>query len=182
MVERVTSSAHLGDYMAENIWKPLGMTSTTFRLAERPDIAGQLCGMTMRLPNGHLLANPPLPFPVKEPKDDEGGSGAYTTAPDYLKLLSSLLKNDGKLLKPETVNEMFKPQLPNPAYLAGVLAIPEFTKYLVPGMPVGLKWNYGLGGIIAMEEISGRAGKGTMFWGGFPNLYWVRLCPLCNFL
>jgi CubicO group peptidase (beta-lactamase class C family) len=182
MVERVTGSARLGDYMTENIWKPLSMTSTTFRPAERPDIAGQHCGITMRLPTGDLLANPPIPYPVKEPKDDLGGSGAYATAPDYLKLLSSLVKNDGKLLKPETVNEMFKPQLENPAYLMGILAIPEFTKYLAPGMPVGLKWNYGLGGIIAMEEISGRAGKGTMFWGGFPNLYWVRLCSLCNFL
>jgi CubicO group peptidase (beta-lactamase class C family) len=180
MVERVTGSAHLGDYMAENIWKPLGMTSTTFRLAERPDIAGRLCGMTTRLPAGHL-ANPPLPYPTKEPKDDEGGSGAYATAPDYLKLLSSLVKNDGKLLKPETVNEMFKPQLQNPAYLATLLAMPEFVRYLAPGMPAGLKWNYGLGGIIAMEEMSGRAAKGTMFWGGLPNLYWVRLCPLRNF-
>lgn len=182
MVERVTGSAHLGDYMAENVWKPLGMASTTFRLAEQPGIADRLCGMTMRLPTGDLLANPPLPYPVKEPKDDEGGSGAYSTAPDYLKLLSSLLKNDGKLLKPETVNEMFKPQLQNPAYLEGVLAIPEVASYLVPGMPAGLKWNYGLGGIIAMEEIPGRARKGTMFWGGLPNLYWVCLRPLCIFL
>jgi CubicO group peptidase (beta-lactamase class C family) len=136
-----------------------------------------LCDMTMRLPTGELLANPTLPFPVKEPKDDEGGGGAYTTAPDYVKLLTSLLKKDGKILKPETVDEMFKPQLQNPSYLASVLAVPEAAKFMTPGLPSGLKWDFGLGGIITLQDIPGRASKGTMFWGGLPNLQWVRTTP-----
>jgi CubicO group peptidase (beta-lactamase class C family) len=117
MVERATGSARLGDYMSEHIWKLLDMKSTTLRLKERPDLAHRLSGITARAPISELVANPPMDVPVKNPRDEEGGAGVYTTAPDYLKLLTSLLRHDGKLLKSETVPEMYKatmgaPQIP----------------------------------------------------------------------
>lgn len=44
--------------MKENIWKPLGMDSTTFRLRDRPDIESRLSGLTVRLPTGELIDIP----------------------------------------------------------------------------------------------------------------------------
>ena len=174
MVERTNNNMRLGEYMSEHIWKPLGMSSTTFRLTERPDLARRLCGMTTRLPTGQLDASPSPPY-VVNPTDDEGGVGCYTTAPDYLKLLKSLLQNDGKVLKPETVTEMFEPQLHNPGYLAAALEGPRFARVAMPGMPAGTRWNWGLSGLIATEGLPGRAGRGTMLWGGRPNLQWVSI-------
>ena len=40
-----------------------------------------------------------------------GGHGGFGGMEDYLKVLRSILANDGKLLKPETVELMFQPQL-----------------------------------------------------------------------
>jgi len=47
--------------------------------------------------------------------------------PDYTKLLGSLLRNDGTVLKPESVKELFHPQLPDPKYLDAVLDLKTFT-------------------------------------------------------
>lgn len=59
MIERVTNNVHLGDYLAKNIWKPLGMNSTTFRPADRPDLKERMCGMRARLPSSEAIVSPP---------------------------------------------------------------------------------------------------------------------------
>lgn len=40
-----------------------------------------------------------------------GGHGMYARLSDYLQVLRSLLANDGKLLSPASVDELFTPQL-----------------------------------------------------------------------
>jgi hypothetical protein len=40
---------------------------------------------------------------------------------------------------------------------------------MVPGLPAGIRWDHGRGGILATEDIPGRAKKGTMFWSGRPK-------------
>jgi CubicO group peptidase (beta-lactamase class C family) len=98
----------LGEYLEQYVWGPLGMTSTTFNVHKRQDLAARKIDMSARLPTGQTVA---LPTPVyPSPADDDlGGVGGYSTAPDYMKLLTSLLRKDGKLLKESTIDEMFKP-------------------------------------------------------------------------
>lgn len=43
-------------------------------------------------------------------EDAFGGSGLFGTAEDYIKVLQSLLKDDGRLLKSETRELLFTPQ------------------------------------------------------------------------
>lgn len=43
--------------------------------------------------------------------DDIGGGGAFAWPTDYMKAMRSLLANDGKLLKRETVDQLFEPHL-----------------------------------------------------------------------
>jgi CubicO group peptidase (beta-lactamase class C family) len=148
------------------------MESTTFELPQHPDLLKRLCAFPARLPSGQLAPDTSGIFPVINPKDDSGGSGAYSCATDYIKLLDSLLHDDGRLLKPETVAELFRPQLHDTTHLEHALAGP-LAQYLIPGMPPGTKWNHALGGIVAVDGIEGRAGKGTMMWWGLPNSYWV---------
>lgn len=106
----------------------------------------------------------------------------FSSASDYVKVLVSLLKNDGKLLKPESVKQMFEPQLPDAKYIHEVLADPEVNRGMTLGSEMGKQWNWGLGGILAMEDTPGRRSKGTLTWSGMPNLAWVSLALFLHIL
>ncbi len=170
MVERVTG-VRLGEYMKEHIYEPLGMTSTGFRLAENDILSSRLCATTARSPTGGFV--PAAPYPNQNPADDLGGGGLYSSVPDYMQVLISLLGNDGKLLKPDTVQLMFTPQLPDDKYLTAAATHPLAGPMFRSGVD-SQDWNWGLGGILNTADVEGVCRKGTMSWGGLPNLFWVR--------
>lgn len=169
MVERTNGGIRLGDFMKKHIWEPLGMTSTGFRLAENETIRRNLCATTARTPEGKLV--PTAPYPAQNPRDDLGGGGMYSSAKDYVKVLVALLKNDGVLLSPKTVKTMFEPQLHDNRDLAAVVT-PTLGSMYRAGVE-SQAWDFGLGGILNMEDVDGICKKGTMTWGGLPNLFWV---------
>ncbi|KEF56667.1 beta-lactamase [Exophiala aquamarina CBS 119918] len=168
MVERVNGGIRLGDYFKKHIFEPLGMRSTGFRPSENESIRESLSATTVRTPTGELVGA--TPFPPANPKDDLGGGGLYTAPKDYIKVLIALLQNKGTLLKPETVDMMFAPQLPDSKYLEAVVN-PERGVMYRSGVD-SRQWNFGLGGILNMEDVEGVCKKGTMTWGGLPNLFW----------
>ncbi|EXJ53307.1 beta-lactamase [Cladophialophora psammophila CBS 110553] len=169
MVERVNGGMKLGQYMKKNIWDPLEMVSTGFRLHENERLRSRLCATTARTPRGDLVSADPYPNP--NPKDDLGGGGLYASAQDYIKVLVSLLKNDGILLKPETVKLMFSPQLLDEGSLVETVTAQGAGPMFRGGVD-GRAWNFGLGGILNMEDVEDVCKKGTMSWGGLPNLFW----------
>jgi CubicO group peptidase (beta-lactamase class C family) len=171
-VERVNNNIRLGEYMQTHIWGPLGMTRSAFNLPANDVVRENLVELTMRTPDGlkvipHMLGH-------TAPQDDVGGGGLFSAPSDYIKVLISLLRNDGVLLKPETVNQMFEPQLPDPKYLQAVMTVPEVSAGFGHGLGDGKEWNWGLGGILSMSPTPGRRAKGTLSWGGLPNLTWVK--------
>jgi CubicO group peptidase (beta-lactamase class C family) len=173
-VSRV-SDISLEEFMQHNIWGPLGMKSTTFYPRARPDLFRRTASLVERDEDGKLRPFRPSPTFTKLPGDiySEGGGGAcYGTANDFIKLLTSLLRNDGKLLKPETVDMMFKPQLKNPIHLRRVRANP-LSYSLAGNIPPQTPVDFGFGGILNGDDIlaTGRS-KGSMQWGGLPNLMW----------
>jgi len=169
MVERVNGDMKLGQYMKKNIWEPLGMTSTGFRLEENESIRTHLCPTSRRTPEGDLVSSDP--YFGQNPKDDLGGGGLYSSAPDYIKVLISLLKNDGTLLAPDTVKLMFTPQLSDDKYLVATATETIAGPMFRAGVD-SAAWNFGLGGILNMDDVDGVCKKGTMTWGGLPNLFW----------
>jgi CubicO group peptidase (beta-lactamase class C family) len=218
MVERLNGNISLQQYMETNIWTPLNMTTATFRLSERPDLKEKLPEMMFRQGLNHPIYGTTMSpggrivpgiddekekaVAVEELLDDHiedgnlnnqgdddfGGGGAYCSAPDFAKILSSLCSNDGKLLRPYIVNEMFRPQL-GPEARARVqnfFAIKQINDIFAGGLPQTnppLPLDWGLGGMLVMEDVPsglGHAGnrrgvrrsKGSMFWAGLPNLYW----------
>lgn len=173
MIEQATGHTRFKDYMVKHICNPLGMKSTTFRPAKRTGLI--VVPLTVKLPSSQLTSDIALPFPIQDPKQDGGGSGLFSTAEDYLELLRSLLLNDGRVLREDTVESMFEPQLSSTEYLKGNLAIPEYGKLMVPGMPVDREWNWGLGGILALDGIPDRAKDGCMWWCGIANGQWVSV-------
>ncbi|KIW37031.1 uncharacterized protein PV06_10664 [Exophiala oligosperma] len=169
MVEKVNGGVRLGEYLKRHIWEPLGMTSTGFRIAENDRIRNNLCPTTKRELTGELA--PSAPYNHQNPVDDLGGGGLYSSAADYIKLLISLLKNDGTLLKPETTKMMFEPQLADPRHLLVHTQNPKTGGMFRNGVD-SESWNFGLGGILTTAEVPGVCKKGTMSWGGLPNLFW----------
>lgn len=168
MVESVTGVS-LEAYMTQNIWQPLGMKSTTLDIESSPSLRERWCSLTSRSEDGKLIAVPPHPYSIA--RTDKGGGGAFSTPNDYIKLLVSLLKNDGTLLRPETVDAMFTPQLDDPGILTHYM-----TTAAGPMCRSGVDsnaWNFGLGGILNTEDVEGICKAGTLSWGGLPNLYWV---------
>jgi hypothetical protein len=79
---------------------------------------------------------------------------------------------------------MFKPQLSksSQAYLMRLCKSPELSDGMAPSMPMGTKVDYGLGGMLCLEDIEGRRRSGTMFWSGLPNMYWFsdRKSGMCG--
>ncbi|KAH9214715.1 beta-lactamase/transpeptidase-like protein [Leptodontidium sp. 2 PMI_412] len=105
LVEQLTSQA-LESHCQHQIFTPLSMKSTTFHPLSpaHPHIGANLLSMTTRTASGKLITTPSL-YPLA-PAHDMGGSNLYSSAPDFLSLLTSLLRNDGCVLKRETVDLM----------------------------------------------------------------------------
>jgi len=167
VVERLTG-LNLGDYMSKNIWQPLNMSSMTFNPATRPDLKDRIAGMTVRDGEGHLHRMGQHYW--QEPVKYSGGGGCWGSCNDYIKLLTSLLRKDGKILKPETIELMFQGHLKDPSYLTKVHQNPALHA-LAGNIPQGTRLDHGLGGILNVDEVSttGRAPY-TMQWSGLPNL------------
>jgi CubicO group peptidase (beta-lactamase class C family) len=182
MVERVTGAQSLQTYMEKEIWRPLGIKEMTFFLDQKPDLKKRMPAMSLRDEKSGKAV--PRPRVVHEPpKDAMGGGGIYTTPKEYLKALHAILRNDGTLLKKETVDDMFRPHLSKESQQAmmKVLSFPEVNE-MMGGLPEGTERNWGLGGLLVMEDLAGWRRKGTLTWGGMPNLTWVCNNALVRFL
>ncbi|KAK0617639.1 beta-lactamase/transpeptidase-like protein [Immersiella caudata] len=169
-VERIMSKK-LDEVMDEELFSKLGMENTTF-YRDKDGIKGRVAGCLMRGIDGKF-SDVPIPVPT-EPELLSLGSGLYMTAGDHAKLLQSLLKSTAGegLLKKETVNEMFRPQLKD-SQRAILQAITDmFHDTMVPEFPNGMPLDHGISGIINLEDTPGKRKKGSMMWHGMANSRW----------
>lgn len=105
VVEKV-SEQKLGDYLAANVWQPLGMKDATFHPtdAQRPRLARPFAKDPLTgKPQAIKLLDTPTRF-------DCGGACAFATIGDYLRFGQMLLNGgelDGqRILSPKTVHHM----------------------------------------------------------------------------
>ena len=91
MVETV-SGMSLGQYFAQNVTGPLGMSDTAFRISD--DMRSRLSAMHARMEDGSLVE---MPFELpQDPEMEMGGGGLYSTIDDYCRFLQMML-NGGSL-------------------------------------------------------------------------------------
>ncbi|KAF5976136.1 beta-lactamase-like protein [Fusarium bulbicola] len=189
VLERATG-LKLNDYLQERVLRPIGITEMS--MFPTHEMRAKLAYMHQRGPDGTLRpCNHPLRRPlVVDPNDkveiekifNSGGGGMFANPRDYCKVLAVLL-NDGtcpktgvKLLEKQTVDEMFRnqiPQFPNFSRQGIQAARPEFTHsvpelYPVAGDP---PQGWGLTFMLSNGGPTGRS-KGTVHWAGLPNLWW----------
>ncbi len=166
------SGRRLGDYLRDNMFAPLGMNDTAFRIGEAQ--RKRLVGMHARGEDGSLT---PIPFELEqEPEFEMGGGGLYGTAADYLAFTRMILNkgqaNGHQVLKPETVAMMSENQM-------GDLVVTRMTSKvafatndvdLYPGMVK--KW--GLSFLINTETTPEGRSPGSLAWAGLANTYyWI---------
>ncbi|KAJ0423117.1 beta-lactamase/transpeptidase-like protein [Aspergillus carlsbadensis] len=149
----------LEEYCQTHIFGPLALVSTTFRLANRPDVKERLVDTSERSADGTLKPSV-RPWPDEAPEDCAGGS-LYSSSDDYVKLLADLLSDHPRVLAEATVESMFAPQLEGESRgIKDLEAATIFTAMTgITGSKGGINW--GLGGL-----------KGSLVWGGLPNLIW----------
>jgi methyl acetate hydrolase len=170
-VERA-SGQRLGDFLSENLFSPIGMKDTGFKLT--PDRRTRLAGMHARGSDGTLT---PIEFELpQEPEFEMGGGGLYGTAPDYLAFERIFLNEGGangrQVLKPETVRLMAENAMGDLNVALLKTAIPAYSHdaEFFPGMVK--KW--GLGFMISTEPVPGGRRAGALCWAGLGNTYfWI---------
>ncbi|TPX20293.1 hypothetical protein DIZ76_016181 [Coccidioides immitis] len=113
-----------------------------------------------------------------------GGQGVFTSIPSYLKILKSILVDDGKLLSQRMVEMMFTPQLSSQsrAAIQKVFSIREASRNYIAEYIETAPYDWGLGGMLTLDNVGWARRKGTMTWSGLPNLFWFidREADLCG--
>ena len=190
IVERV-SGRPFNDYVAENIFRPLGMTRSTF---VQPLPQELVAGMS----NGYRLASDdgPVPFEVVVPFP--AGSLSSTSA-DMAKFMLAHLQQgqlgDARILRPETVQLMHSRLFAlDPAANAMAYGFYEESRnghriighggdtiafhsdfHLIPDAGVGFYVSYNSGG-------KGEASPRTILWEGFLDRYFPFTPPAATTL
>ncbi|KAL1875092.1 hypothetical protein Plec18167_005762 [Paecilomyces lecythidis] len=184
LVERVTGLS-LKDYIHRNILEPLGLRNIS--MFPTPSMKANLAHMNQRAPDGqlsprdHLLRRPLIVNGATEIQDclNSGGAGCFAKPQEYCQILSVLL-NDGTspktgktLLRKETVEEMFRNQIPEfPNF--GTQGIPPSKQDLTHPIPNLYPSPTPQGWGLTFMLTGGATGRspGTGWWAGLPNLYW----------
>ena len=172
LVQRLNGNTSLEAYYIENIFAPLKLESTTLHLHLKPHLVPLFVGPSYRAPDGNLIPGL-LPYPWP-PGDEYGGNGLYSSVPDYIAVLGDIIKDEPVLLKKESADIMFSPQLPPDSDALKHLYKEQHLFENSAGGHIGdLGINYGLGALLFTEHVPlNGAPPNTLAWGGLPNLLW----------
>jgi methyl acetate hydrolase len=166
------SGQRLDAYMRDNIFAPLGMTDTGFRIGEAQ--RKRLVGMHARGEDG---SQTPIAFELEQnPEFCMGGGGLYGTAGDYIKFTQMILNqgrgNGNQVLKPETTALMGQNHIGELTMTRMTSAIPAATNDVDLYPDMAKKW--GLSFLINTEPTAEGRSAGSLAWAGLANTYyWI---------
>ncbi|KAH6717452.1 beta-lactamase/transpeptidase-like protein [Leptodontidium sp. MPI-SDFR-AT-0119] len=168
VVERITSMK-LGEYMQRYIFDVVSVKDVTFHPELREDLRARKARTWARGSQGlEMQASSLWPDTTVA---DFGGGGLFATVNDLLRIYQGVLT--GKLLRPETVKEMFQPHLEN---VTGLDKPDEYsTVYrnsIWNTIPIDVPVSFGIGGLINIAAVPKRRGMNSLTWSGYPNCYW----------
>ena len=168
VIERL-SGDDLETYVRENITGPLGMQSTWFNVPD--NLKNKIVSWGTRDSIGFnefdRVPNPTKIF--------SGGGGLFSSPKDYLVFLQCIL-NDGTLnnvqiLTPESIEMMFKNQLPEPMKMN--FDLPEGGLPDTVGRFSDETDTYSLAWAIEDSENEKVRPKGSAYWAGIANSYYT---------
>jgi CubicO group peptidase (beta-lactamase class C family) len=162
LIELVTNQS-LSNYLADNIFKPLGMEDTYFYLPKSKH--NRLVEIYIKQDNRLVAADRtkmPVDYPfLKNASYYSAIGGLVSTTNDYFLFLNHLLnptmsKSTFRLLQPATLEQLLTNQLGEKTFIFG--GFPSLNQF---GLGVGLTSVKG-------QSIN-KASVGSYFWGGFFN-------------
>ncbi len=161
----VLSEQSLGTFLEENIFTPLGMQHTGFKVKEKDrakftPVHG--VGKDGLFPFDDTIARGLFGRPVDEPflgdlPFESGGGGLVSSIDDYAKFALMLQRNDGTLLKPETLVLMTTDQL-------GTTPKDQLTAGSSFGFNVAIK-------TLPLNEGGYHMPEGAFYWGGLAGTF-----------
>jgi methyl acetate hydrolase len=173
LIVEAVSGKPLGQYFADHLFGPLGMSDTAF--VPTDSMRERLAGMHRRRPDGGLEPIDHMPIP-DDREYDGGGGGLFSTMGDYGRFLRMFL-NDGELdgqrvLEPATVATMAQ----NHRGALRVTLLRSANPALSNDAELfrGEEKSWGL--TFQVHEQRGFTGrpKGTLSWAGLANSYfWI---------
>jgi CubicO group peptidase (beta-lactamase class C family) len=164
------SGKRLDTYLRDNIFAPLGMKDTVFKLGEEQ--RKRVVGMHARQPDGSLA---PMSFEMpQDPEFHMGGGGLYGTAHDYIRFIRMLLNKgtlDGnRVLEPETIATMAQNHIGELNMGKMPAAIPQVTNDVDLYPEQDKKW--GLSFMINTQRTAEGRSPGSLAWAGLANTYY----------
>ncbi|HTT36481.1 MAG TPA: serine hydrolase domain-containing protein [Burkholderiales bacterium] len=171
-VVEAVSDQTLGSYMKENIFDPLGMDNTAFKIT--PEMRSRLAKIHAHAADGSYA---PIEFELpQEPEFEMGGGGLYSTAGDYAKFMRVFLNrgkgNGNQVLKAETVDLMSHNAMGDLHVTMLKTQMPDLTNdaEFFPGMPK----NWGLSFMLNQKAAPTGRPAGSLAWAGLANTYfWI---------
>jgi methyl acetate hydrolase len=166
------SGKRLDAYLRDNVFTPLGMGDTGFKLGDSQ--RKRLVGMHARGEDGSLAS---IPFELEQnPEFHMGGGGLYGTAGDYIKFCQMILNkgkgNGNQLLKPETVATMGQNHIGDLAMGKMTTVAPMYTNDVDLYPDQVKKW--GLSFLINTAKTPEGRSPGSLAWAGLANTYfWI---------
>ncbi|KAL2849416.1 beta-lactamase/transpeptidase-like protein [Aspergillus pseudodeflectus] len=167
-VERVTSMK-LGEYLQRHVFDIVSVKDATFHLDQREDLRARKVKAWVRTDQGLEEAESPIFLdPIVK---DIGGGGLYATVNEMLKICRGILT--AELLRPETVQEMFQPQLDSGR------GLDQPDEYSLPSrnaiwnaVPTEIPVDFGIGGLLNTARVPHGRETHSLSWSGKPNCYW----------
>jgi len=165
-VEAVSGKS-LGAYLADNLFAPLGMRDTGFRITDEQ--RARLAHVHARTPDGVVTTDFEIP---QTPEFEMGGGGLYATVGDYLRFARMLLGGgalDGtRVLAASTVAAMGRNAMGDLRCRALTSAAPGSTNDV--DFLAGMQW--GLSFLINPEVLPTGRSAGSLAWAGLANSYY----------
>ncbi|CEN60518.1 Putative Beta-lactamase class C and other penicillin binding protein [Aspergillus calidoustus] len=167
-VERVTSMK-LGEYLQRHVFDLVSVKDATFHLDQREDLRARKVKAWIRTDHGLEEAESPIFLdPIVK---DIGGGGLYATVDEMLKICRGILT--AELLRPETVQEMFQPQLES---VRGLDQPDEYSlasrNAIWNAVPTDIPVDFGIGGLLNRAKVPQGREAHSLSWSGKPNCYW----------
>jgi methyl acetate hydrolase len=163
------SGLKLDDYMKRNLFEPLGMADTGFRIGDSQ--RARLSALYLRTPTGYTPFDRGRP---EKPEFDGGGGGLLSTVKDYTRFTQMILRkgtfNGARVLKPETEELMSQ----NAMGEVNVTRLPCVVEHLSNAVEftAGMKW--GLTFMINEKPMATGRSPGSLAWAGLMNsYYWI---------
>jgi CubicO group peptidase (beta-lactamase class C family) len=164
----VVSGQSFDRFIKARIFEPLGMADTGFVVPEQNQerLVAYYAGADLMAPMKPGLTrtdNAPFPGAYRRPIARlSGGGGLVSTMPDMVALIRSLLPGGPTLLKPDTIAQMLKNQLPDG----------QWIRFALLGEQPGKAFSTAGGLIVQPSEFDHPDAAGELYWGGVAGTQW----------